>query len=507
MRQNSIKDVCIATLFIGCGLLVGCGDAKVTSTPVNRENVGLTWVKGQYASFLDYVDRCETPRSGIDPATGKPFTDRAGSASLEKFALRSYSWQTYLWANDLADQDPTTSLNPQEYFNLLKVEGDRFHFYVSSEENYKEFILGKPLSYGITWFRDSNEEIVVTYVERNSPAEAAGVVRGDRVVQINGVAERALTYEQLVTGIYPTEQSPSHRFVFKNSQGVVRPEIRLTAAQVQVDSVQNLQYFTAANGRKIAYFSFGSFNGTGEKELINTVNTINENGAQELVLDLRFNGGGYLDLAAELAYMVGGDGVKNTPVFSSLRYAPGNTLFGGDKNIPFLRTTQALSSDVTKDLPLPTLNLKRLYVLTSPSTCSASESLINGLRGADFPVVQIGTATCGKPYGMNPLPNCGFDYYTINFRYVNAKGFSEFESGIAPRNSVQAQGSPLGCDLADQYREPLGSADESLLAAALQHIDTGTCGSTALAAPRKPGKALVHPNPVFSNAIGPRLSF
>ena len=124
MRQNSIKDVCIATLFFGCGLLVGCGDAKVTSTPVNRENVGLTWVKGQYASFLDYVDRCETPRSGIDPATGRPFTDRAGSASLEKFALRSYSRQTYLWANDLADQDPTTSLNPQEYFNLLKVEGD-----------------------------------------------------------------------------------------------------------------------------------------------------------------------------------------------------------------------------------------------------------------------------------------------------------------------------------------------------------------------------------------------
>jgi hypothetical protein len=71
-----------------------------------------------------------------------------------------------------------------------------------------------------------------------------------------------------------------------------------------------------------------------------------------------------------------------------------------DELLPFLRTTQGLSSEVAKDQPLPTLNLKRLYVLTSPSTCSASESLINGLRGADFPVVQVGTTTCGKPYGM-----------------------------------------------------------------------------------------------------------
>ncbi|HMW72745.1 MAG TPA: S41 family peptidase, partial [Cellvibrionaceae bacterium] len=311
---------------------------------------------------------------------------------------------------------------------------------------------------------------------------------------------------QLIAAAYPTEQSPVHRFVFKNSQGVEQPEVRLSAAEVQVNSVQNLQYFTAANERKVAYFSFGSFNGTGEKELINTVNEINQTGVQELILDLRFNGGGYLDLASELAYMVGGDGVKKTSVFSALRFAPGNTEYR-DEVIPFWPTSRALSSDVAKDQPLPTLNLKRLYVLTSASTCSASESLINGLRGADFPVVQVGTTTCGKPYGMVPLSNCGFDYYTINFRYENAKGFSEFESGLAPRNSVQTQGSPLGCEVADQYRDPLGSANESLLAAALKHIDSGSCGSAALAAPRAQGSSLPHPNPVFSNAIGPRLSF
>lgn len=506
MRQYSFREICSPLLLVSVSLLAGCGDSKVTSTPVNRNDAGLTWVQNQYAPYRDFLHRCAAPRTGINPATGKPFDDGPGSATLEKFALRSFSRQTYLWASQLADQDPTSGLNPQAYFELLKIPSDRFHFYVSSEENYKEFILGKPLSYGITWFRDSNEEIVVTYVERNSPAEAAGVMRGYRVVQMDGRVESALSQEEFLAAIYPTEQSPSHRFIFKNNQGVQQPEVRLSAAEIQVNSVQNLQYFTTANERKVAYFSFGSFNGTAEKELINTVNEINQTGAQELILDLRFNGGGYLDLAAELAYMLAGDGVTNTPVFSALRFAPGNTVYK-DELLPFLRTTQALSSDVVKDQPLPTLNLKRLYVLTSPSTCSASESLINGLRGADFPVVQVGTATCGKPFGMVPLSNCGFDYYTINFRYENAKGFSAFENGLAPRNSVQAQGSPLGCDLADQYREPLGSASESLLAAALNHIDSGSCGTTSLAAPRRQGKALQHPNPVFSNAIGKGLRF
>ena len=67
------------------------------------------------------MNRCAAPRSGIDPATGRPYEDRAGSAAHEKFALRSYSHQAYLWAGQLSDQDPTTSLNPQEYFDLLKI--------------------------------------------------------------------------------------------------------------------------------------------------------------------------------------------------------------------------------------------------------------------------------------------------------------------------------------------------------------------------------------------------
>ena len=84
----------------------------------------------------------------------------------------------------------------------------------------------------------------------------------------------------------------------------------------------------------MAYFSFGSFNGTAERELTEAVNTINQHGAQDLILDLRFNGGGYLDVASELAFMVGGTSLRGC-VKLTLRYAPGNNLYGGDEEIAF----------------------------------------------------------------------------------------------------------------------------------------------------------------------------
>lgn len=509
-RHRPILSAAALAIVLGCsGGLISCGKSSSTSTPVG--NSGLNWQQGKYASFTQYLDRCASPRSGIDPATGKPFYDQPGSATYEKFALRSFSHETYLWANDLADQDPTTGLNPQNYFDLLKTAGDRFHFYETSEDNYQDFVLGTPLSYGITWLRESNTDIVVAYVERNSAAALAGISRGDRLVSVDGLTEAQSGHDKLVDGLFPSASAPTHRFVFKNSQGVISPERQLTAVELSINSVQNINYFTAENGQKIAYFSFSSFNGTAEKELINAANQIKaQGGAQDLIVDLRFNGGGYLDVASELAYIIGGDAIGENRVFSTLRFGPnvGTSSSGfADTTIPFYRATTGTSSDITKGQPLPTLNIKKLYVLTSDSTCSASEALINGLRGVDIPVVQIGTTTCGKPFGMIPLSNCGYEYFTINFRYENDKGFSKFEDGIAPNNAEQAQGSPLGCEVYDQYIQPLGHPDETLLAAALKHINGGGCAVTALASPRGTKNTVLYANPAFNNAIGPRMAF
>ena len=70
---------------------------------------------------------------------------------------------------------------------------------------------------------------------------------------------------------------------------------------------------------------------------------------------------------------------------------------------PFFTTAQGFS--VARGTALPTLNLSRVFVLTGRNTCSASESVINSLRGVNVEVIQIGSTTCGKPYGFYPQDN------------------------------------------------------------------------------------------------------
>jgi hypothetical protein len=129
---------------------------------------------------------------------------------------------------------------------------------------------------------------------------------------------------------------------------------------------------------------------------------------------------------------------------------------------PFLSTT-------TTNRPLPTLNLSRVYVLTGGTTCSASESIINGLRGVGVEVIQIGSTTCGKPYGFYPRDNCGTTYFSIQFKGVNAAGFGDYSDGFSPSNTAGIAGEQVpGCSVADDLTAALGdAANEDLLQTAL----------------------------------------
>jgi hypothetical protein len=143
---------------------------------------------------------------------------------------------------------------------------------------------------------------------------------------------------------------------------------------------------------------------------------------------------------------------------------------------PFFSTTLGFSAD--PDQPLPHLGLGRVFVLAGPVTCSASESIINGLRGIDVEVVQIGGTTCGKPYGFYPFDNCGTTYFSIQFEGVNDKGFGDYADGF----SSGAGGGVVvpGCPVADDFHHDLGDPEEARLAAALAwRAAPGTCPASA----------------------------
>jgi hypothetical protein len=134
---------------------------------------------------------------------------------------------------------------------------------------------------------------------------------------------------------------------------------------------------------------------------------------------------------------------------------------------------------LNKSLALPTLNLQRVYVLATSGTCSASELVINSLRGIGVSVYLIGDTTCGKPYGFLPQPNCGTTYYTIQFKAINAKGFGEYSDGFIPSTTDNGLDKVKGCTVADDLQHELGDPNEALLAAALQLRATGACPAVA----------------------------
>jgi len=114
--------------------------------------------------------------------------------------------------------------------------------------------------------------------------------------------------------------------------------------------------------------------------------------------------------------------------------------------------------------PLPTLNLSRVFVLVGAGTCSASEAIVNGLRGVGVTVNLIGATTCGKPYGFYPTDNCGTTYFSIQFQGVNQLGQANYADGFAPT-----------CGAGDDFTHLLGDPAEGRLAAALSYRTNGVC--------------------------------
>jgi carboxyl-terminal processing protease len=316
----------------------------------------------------------------------------------------------------------------------------------------------------------------VAYVDPVSPAATAGIRRGDVLVSVNGVSADVATpagVDALNAALFPSTQSASSFVLSRNGSTF---NATLTATTVTKDPVPSVptRVFNLGAGGRVGYIVFHDHIATSEAKLIAAVTDLNAQGPiNDLVLDLRYNGGGYLFIASELAYMIAGSARTSGKVFEKSQYNNKRTADNAQPGTPFYNTSCIIDSNFncTSQVQLPTLNLPRVYVLTSRNTCSASEAIVNALRGVDLDVRLIGPgATCGKPYGFTAKDNCGISYFPIEFKGVNAKGFGDYADGFLPT-----------CTVADDFSKPLGDPTEGQLAAALSHRLTGACPPAAAA--------------------------
>jgi len=530
----------VIRIFRSIGLLVilslaACGgsDGGTDFTGEPTDPVGF-----QPGVFLDantFFAQCQVPRTGIDPATGQAYPDIQGTTTDENNFLRSYSNDTYLWYNEILDQDPSLFDNTLDYFDELVTNEltpsnqpkDRFHFTFDSEEWFQLSQSGVSAGYGIQWaFLSSTvpREILIAYTEPNSPATniALPLERGARVLAVDGLDIDVNTQagiDALNAAFFPTDGA-QHTFTVLDLGATMSRDVTLTAANITSEPVQNTQVLSTPTG-DIGYMLFNDHIATAEQSLIDAVNQLNGfNGGQgidDLVLDMRYNGGGFLAIASELAYMIAGAAATAGQTFEEMQF--------NDKHpVTNPVTGQALSPtpfyDVTLGAPfnavpgqaLPTLDLPRVYVITGGGTCSASEAVINGLRGVGVEVIQIGSTTCGKPYGFYAADNCGTTYFTIQFRGVNALDFGDYTDGFSPNNTPGVAGPAVlpGCSIADDFTKQLGDQTETRLAMALAYRDGQACtaatgsapdgASFAVAAPRR-SEVLIPKSPWHTNRI------
>jgi hypothetical protein len=333
---------------------------------------------------------------------------------------------------------------------------------------------GASLGYGIEWYRDARTPprgLRVAFVTPGSPAAAAGIRRGDVLVTANGTSadvSDTAGVNALNGALFPTAACRSS-FVFSRA-GSPQPAVELTAGRVVSQPVLTWRALDAG-AQKVGYIAFTEHFGAAEQQLIEAVAGLKAAGISDLVLDLRYNGGGYLYMANQVAYMIAGPSRTAGKTFETTVY--NDKLAAQNRPSAFIDTACVLDSrnNCTRaGEPLPTLDLGRVFVITGPGTCSASEAIINGLEGIDVQVRRLGSTTCGKPYGFSNAnaDRSGIAYFPIEFKGVNHKGFGDFADGFAPT-----------CNATDDFGRELGDPTERLLAAALSLRATGNCPTVA----------------------------
>jgi carboxyl-terminal processing protease len=396
----------------------------------------------------------------------------AGSCSVadEQAFLSGYFDDNYFWYRLSPKPSPEGFATTAAYFDALLYGGgddipngggarwpsDRYSGSQSTESFNRLFGDGQTLSYGlaVAGFEiegQPNAPLYVRYLEPAGPAARAGIQRGEQIVSLNGRTSAELIAADNGKGdftvLVPDAAGDRLDVVVRNGAG--DRTVRLAATTFSLTPVQNEQVVFSQNRQRIGYVFIKDMISQVGSPLASVMTSFRTQGIQQLVLDLRYNGGGLVSMGATVAsYGAGNRG--SGQVYTKLLYNDKQS--GSNQNFNFSN-------------PGAWAGFSKVYVLAGERTCSASEQVINGLRGVGVDAVLIGDVTCGKPVGFLPRDSgCGTTYSIVNFEGVNARNEGRYFNGLTPT-----------CAVAEDFAKEVGAIDDPLLVAAAAHIDSGVC--------------------------------
>jgi carboxyl-terminal processing protease len=363
----------------------------------------------------------------------------------------------YLW-NDIMPTDiaPGDFATPEEYVVALRSEPDRWTRVSDKVLSNALFMEGKFIGLGYKTERLEDNSIRISFVSDNSPASAQGLVRGDRILEVQGYTIAELDEGDLWGSVYG-EDEPGvavELTIERLASGTV-DTFTITKEWIDIVSLPDIAVFETSGGDKVGYYLMDKFVETTKAELDNAYAMFAEQGVTKLIIDYRYNGGGLISVAERVVNLSVG-----------AEYA-GSQAYRFEYNDNFAEENYAIDISAI-DHSMAATDI--VFIVSSRSR-SATELVINAL----FPyanVTLVGSTTGGKPVGSKGFDFCDKKLFPITFRLVNAEGNTDYFDGL-----------PADCYAEDDLFHDFGDPNEAMIAAALEVLDTGTCAQPLPGAP------------------------
>lgn len=294
--------------------------------------------------------------------------------------------------------------------------------------------------------------LAIGYVYVGSPAEKAGLRRGDVIVAVNGTTLNKNNYQQYMNTLFyagggETFNIGYRRKVFDEKLGnydLVDGNTVLTTGTYNNSPILYSMFIKDKEGKfNIGYVVYLSFDLNFAEDVKYVIQQFKSEGITDLILDLRFNNGGAVELSRYLSASIAGSSHRSDVFMRMQRNS------GADEYIRF-----GDGDD---------LGLNSVRIICSEETASASELIISGLRGIDFPVKLFGSRTEGKNVGMEvqeyKYGNSYYEFAPITFRSFNAKDWGDYADGIDPDVMLNNQNSDYNDDIDNVFPYAFGDWD------------------------------------------------
>ena len=396
-----------------------------------------------------------TASSSPTPAPGGSASGVTCTASGEISYVHDVLQQYYYWYKNLQDPPQSGFSSPEAYLEAVRYKPiDTTYSYITQKATSDAFYSDSQyIGFGLAYKQTGDLEMRVTQVFPGSPMADAGLDRGHYLVSIGGKPIADLIQSGEIATIFgPDTIGYSTTISWRVGSGPVQ-SATVAKRLVTIPTVSQTGIYNVGASR-VGYIHFRNFVQPSVDALTNAFQQLKDQGATDVVIDLRYNGGGLLSVAQHLGSLIAGPPlVGKTFVQLTLNDKQSSQ----NQTYRFETKPQALA-------------VPRLVVIATRASASASETIINGLRPY-MDVKVVGDTTYGKPVGQYNFDFCDKVLYPVVFAVLNANGQADYFGGI-----------PADCAAADDVDHPLADAREASLAEALDVLRTGHCSGQAAAA-------------------------